>query len=58
MNVIRDLRHLKMALDLSQWVTVNLISTPFVAMHDAIIIHLISRKIPSETNNVKLPLSS
>lgn len=44
----------EMALDLSQWVTFNLISTPFVAMHDAIIIHLISSKIPFERNNVKI----
>lgn len=41
-----DLRHLKMALDLSQWVTIHLISTPQVAMHDGIIIDLISSKIP------------
>lgn len=44
-----------MALDLSQWVTISLISTLFVAMHDAIIIHLISSKIPREINNVKFP---
>lgn len=29
-----------MALDIFQWVTISLILTPFVAMHDAIIIHL------------------
>lgn len=37
-----------MALDLSQWVTDHFISTPSVAMHDAIIIRLISSKIPYE----------
>lgn len=46
-----------MALDLSPWVTISFISTPFVAMHDAITKHLFSSELPHETNYVKLPVS-
>lgn len=46
-----------MGLDLSPWVTISFISTPFVAMHDAITKHLFSSELPHETNYVKLPVS-